>query len=85
MTNKPTLKMFTTTTCAPCKRMKEIMKDIDHTAVHLEYLDARDEAAQIVKYGIRTVPTFVMTDGDGEVVRQYSGAMSAEEYEAWLE
>jgi len=77
--------MFSSETCAPCKQMKAIMENIDHTAVHLEYLDARQEREQVLKYGMRTLPTFVMTDGDGNKIKQYSGVMSPEEYEAWLE
>lgn len=77
--------MFTTNTCAPCKLMKEIMKDIDHTYVHLEYLDARAEVEQVLKYGIQTVPTFVMTDSDGAFIEKRIGAMSAVEYAEWID
>lgn len=79
-----TIKMFSTTTCAPCKQMKELMKDIDHTQVHLEYLDARAELEQVFKYSIRTVPTFVMTGSDGGFIKQKSGTMSAAEYAEWI-
>ncbi len=78
-----TVKMFTTTTCAPCKQMKAIMADIDHTGIHLEYLDARDETAAVIKYGIKSVPYFVM-EQDNEVVNKHSGSMSADEYMDWM-
>ncbi len=78
-----TVKMFTTTTCAPCKQMKAIMANIDHTGIHLEYLDARDETAAVIKYGIRNVPYFVM-ERDSEIIVKHSGTMSASEYIDWL-
>jgi len=78
-----TVKMFTTKTCAPCKQMKEIMKDIDHTGIHLEYLDARDAMEQVVRYGIKTVPYFIM-EQDDEVIDKHAGVMSVDEYIDWL-
>ena len=77
--------MFTTNTCAPCKQMKETMKEIDHTNIHLEYLDARAETEQVLKYGLRTVPSLVMLDGDGDLIKQHSGVMSAVDYLEWME
>jgi len=77
------VKMFTTKTCAPCKQMKAIMADIDHTGIHLEYLDARDEQAAVIKYGIKSVPYFVM-EQDEEILDQRSGVMSVDEYIDWL-
>jgi len=75
--------MFTTKTCAPCKQMKEIMSTVDHTGIHLEYLDARDEAALVIKYGIKSVPYFVMEEDDS-LLDKRSGIMSVDEYIDWL-
>jgi len=79
-----TVLMFTTKDCVPCKQMKEIMKDIDHTDIHLEYLDARDNMESVIKYGVRGVPHFVMKD-DNDIIDQRSGVMSAEEYIDWID
>ncbi len=75
--------MFTTKTCAPCKQMKEIMSTVDHTGIHLEYLDARDEAALVVKYGIKSVPTLALVEDDS-LLDKHSGIMSVDEYVDWL-
>jgi len=59
------------------------MADIDHTKVHLEYLDARDETAQVIKYGVKSVPYFVMEEDD-RIINTHAGTMSVTEYASWL-
>ena len=81
-----TVLMFSTTTCNPCKQMKDVMNQVDHTTkAHLQYLDARYDAEQVARFGIRSVPTLIMLDQDDEIIKTKVGRMNLVEYEAWLE
>jgi len=67
--------------------MSERLKDFDIEAYHaqLEEVDANDRPDLVDKYSVRSVPYFILLDGDGEKIRSKSGMMTIEEVERFLD
>ncbi len=90
-TGKPILIDFSATWCPPCQEMKRSAWPDSRVAslattkfiplaMDVDSAGAKDPAA---KYGISTIPSIVIVDSDGKVLRQGS-FMSADELSAFL-
>jgi len=69
--------------CGPCKAMKPIIEEIreDYPNVEVEFIDADVNVELTGKYGIMSVPTFILLKDD-EVVFTHMGKISKSELEA---
>lgn len=45
----------------------------------IEVIDIENNNDMVIKYGIRSVPTMVVVDDDGEVLKRRSGLLSTED------
>lgn len=68
--------------CAPCKGMKPILKEISKEYTVLE-VDVDKEPEKVTQYGVLSVPTYIVMDGNEEI-RRFIGATSKEEIEQSL-
>jgi len=73
--------------CPPCNVMKptieELKKELAGKMEFVDYdVDAQGEVAQ--KYGVMSIPTYVIEKDGKEVVRT-TGARSKEEFKRWVE
>src|SRR3989337_203880 len=73
--------------CPPCNVMKptieELEKELAGTAEFVAYdVDAQGEMAQ--KYGVMSIPTYVI-EKDGKEVARTTGARPKEEFKRWVE
>jgi thioredoxin 1 len=59
---------FTASWCGPCKSMAQILENVN-TNIPVEVVDIDIHPEIAVEYGIRSVPTLVMKDGDIEMKR----------------
>jgi thioredoxin 1 len=73
---------FTSEWCGPCKIFEKTLEDVD-TQIPIEIIDINDNRDLAAEYGIGSVPTLVMLDGDIEVKR-FSGMKSKDELSEWL-
>lgn len=73
---------FTASWCQPCIQLARILKEIE-TPVYIEVIDIDNHPEIAAEYGVRTVPTMVLLDGNTEVKRM-SGIKSKQELESWL-
>jgi len=92
---KLTLMMFTADWCAPCQNFKA--KVLHHSAVaarldrsvRFEKVDltqwSGDPAATASRYGVRAVPTLILTDEDGREIDRYEGPHDPEWFLRWLD
>lgn len=83
---------FSADWCPPCQMMKhEVWPDGDvAAAVEARYIpvyldvDAPSSAPAAERYGVRTIPSIIITDAHGNVLKQ-GGPMDADEMVAFLE
>jgi thiol-disulfide isomerase/thioredoxin len=77
------LLVFTSDWCGACKCMKRTVADLSHEGfdVRIFNIDSNREKAE--RYGVRSIPTFVLVR-NGKEVRRTSGVMSGDELkELW--
>lgn len=69
---------FSAEWCNPCKAMKPIIQKFEenHSDVEIVKIDADNELALVKKYGIKSIPTFILLDTDEEEINRHGGAMN---------
>ncbi len=75
---------FTASWCQPCKVMAknlESVNNVNNIPIEVVDIDVHHEVA--MEYGIRSVPTLIMKDGNIEVKR-FSGVRSLKDLEVWI-
>ncbi len=78
---------FYTDTCVPCRQMSERIKDVDFMldyGVVLNNINAHKDPDKAALYGIKTVPTFVLTDDNDNMIRKINGSISLQELDTFI-
>lgn len=73
---------FTASWCGPCKQLSAMLKEIE-VAIPIEVVDIDEKSEYAAEFGIRSIPTLVMLDGNTEVKRKV-GMMSKDDLIKWL-
>lgn len=73
---------FTAEWCGPCKQLTSMLKDVD-VIIPIDTIDIEENSEIASEFGIRSVPTLVMLDGNIEVKRKV-GLMDKKELTQWL-
>lgn len=73
---------FQATWCGPCKMLSNVMEGEDF-GVPVRVVDIDEEADLARSYGIRGVPTLLLTD-DGVEVKRHVGMAKLSEIKEWL-
>lgn len=68
--------------CQPCKLQTKIMAGLDYEAIDI---DTKDGAALAVHHGVRSIPTIILLNEDGEALQTAVGVTPRQKLEAWLE
>jgi thioredoxin-like negative regulator of GroEL len=72
---------FTASWCNPCKQLSENLERAD-LKIPIEVIDIDAHSEVAVDYGIRSVPTLVMMDGNIEIKR-ITGVKTVSEIKEW--
>ena len=75
---------FSSRTCGPCQRVAPVVEKLHREGLPIQQFDVAEDQALAAKFGIRSVPTFVMVVNDQEVERR-SGYISESELRSWIE
>lgn len=67
---------FYATWCAPCKALSKTIDEAGDLGIEIESIDVDQEPELARRYNIRSVPTMVVVDEEGEVLRHQTGAIS---------
>ena len=73
---------FTAEWCQPCKALAKNIESAN-IQIPIQVIDIDAESELALEYGIRSVPTMIMLDGNTEVKRK-SGVMGVEELRGWI-
>lgn len=76
--------------CGPCKRQDPIMDELkedyeDEDWVEVVKVDVDSDTETAQEYGVRSIPTIIIEDEDGEVVKQFMGVTEKEKIVEELE
>lgn len=73
--------------CGPCKIMKPVFEQVEKEyegKVEFKKVDVEAEGEKAAKYGVMSIPTFVI-EKDGEEVDRKMGAMPKEVLKSWVD
>jgi thioredoxin 1 len=73
---------FTASWCSPCKALAKQLEETQ-TNIPIEVIDIDVNPELAMEYGIRSVPTLVLLDGNVEVKRK-TGLVAKNLLEEWL-
>lgn len=76
---------FTADWCQPCKKIKPIVEELsrEQTAVHFQLIDVDDNHDLVKKFGIMSVPTFILFE-EGIEKNRIIGRQSRENLEEFI-
>jgi thioredoxin-related protein len=80
---------FTSDFCDPCEQMKRTTWADSRVAAALAgyvpvKIDFLKETELDQKYGVEAIPTMIVVDGNGKVVKATTGGIDAEEFLGWV-
>ena len=80
-----TVYYFTADWCQPCKKVKPIVKDLnrEQTTALFQIIDVDDNRDLVSRFGIQSVPTFILFD-EGIEKNRIVGAKTKEELEEFI-
>jgi len=67
----------------PCKIMKPVVNVLKEENFEINYVDVDENQDLALKYGIMSIPTFVLMDGENEVKR-HVGIMDIHKFREFL-
>jgi thiol-disulfide isomerase/thioredoxin len=71
---------FTAEWCNPCQRTKPVAEELKRDGViDFMFIDADSETELVQKFGIKSVPTYILIK-DGEEVKRMNGAKTKEDF-----
>ena len=84
--NLPAMKVYTSTMCLDCQKMKGVVKEIEPeyknkiNIISINALDNRKSVQdEIKKYGVVLVPTIIYINSDGTIKNKTEGYIPKEE------
>ena len=81
-TIEPTLVMLSTKTCPPCRKMKPVVEEFAKE-YRVLMLDAHEAQEVSIKYGVKSVPTFLMM-AEGELVARTAGTKTIDQLQEFF-
>lgn len=74
------LLQFKAAWCSPCKHLSKILADVTYP-FPVEYLDLDEDFEKAQQYAVRSVPTIILLDNEGNEVERHVGIISPSELE----
>lgn len=81
------LHKYSSAVCHPCKQLTSILSQIDLTLYGIEIVEhdlGTKERSELLRLGIRSVPTLILFDHTGNELKRKVGLMSQQQLEDWL-
>lgn len=73
--------------CGPCKQQDPIIEELseDYDDLDIEKVDVDEEKDTASEYGVRSIPTVVIENDDGEPVERFVGLTDRDQLEDAVE
>ena len=65
--------------CGPCKTFSPIMSKVALSGIPVEKVDADSNSDSLTKYGVRSIPTVIKVDNNGNMLDKFVGVKSEQE------
>lgn len=73
--------------CGPCIAMKPVLEDVEKELsgkVEVKKIDVDKEPEEASKFGVVSIPTFVIVDEEGKELDRRMGAMPKDTFLEWI-
>ena len=71
---------FYTNSCCQCKMLGKAFEDFN--LIHMEHIDCEEDPDDLaIKFQVRSLPTLVLVNDEGEFLRKFTGHITREEVE----
>lgn len=77
------IKFFTASWCTACQNLKNNLQEGDLDLVTI--IDADSQPNEVQAAGVRSIPTLIKYDEEGEEVNRHSGTMSRSQFLSFIE
>ena len=74
---------FTADWCSPCKKTRPIVEEMKKEGFEFQIIDADYEQLLVKRFGIKSVPTFILFENEKEIDRT-TGAKTKEELQSFI-
>ena len=74
---------FTAEWCGPCKKTRPIVEEMKREGFEFQIIDADYEQLLVKRFGIKSVPTFILFENEKEIDRT-TGAKTKEELQSFI-
>ena len=74
---------FTAEWCGPCKKTRPIVEEMKREGFEFQIIDADYEQLLVKRFGIKSIPTFILFENEKEVDRT-TGAKTREELQSFI-
>ena len=74
---------FTAEWCGPCKQTRPIVEEMKREGFEFQIIDADYEQLLVKRFGIKSVPTFILFENEKEINRT-TGAKTREELQSFI-
>ena len=74
---------FTADWCSPCKKVRPIVESMKQEGFQFQIIDVDLEESLVKQFSIKSVPTFILLDGNKEIDRM-TGSKTKEELENFV-
>ena len=75
---------FTAEWCGPCKKTRPIVEEMKKEGFEFQIIDADYEQLLVKRFGIKSVPTFILFENEKEIDRT-TGAKTRKELESFID
>ena len=65
--------------CGPCKMFGPVMAKVAEAGIPVQKLDADKDQSSVMKYGVRSIPTVVKVDANGNMIDKFVGVKTQQE------
>ena len=70
---------FTASWCQPCKQLSPTMSKLMSNGMNVQKIDVDTDTEYSAKYAVRSVPTLLLVDGNGNILNRLTGNRSEQE------
>ena len=74
---------FTAEWCGPCKKTRPIVEEMKREGFEFQIIDADYEQLLVKRFGIKSVPTFILFENEKEINRT-TGAKTRKELQSFI-